>query len=169
MSKIVNEADPVEEKIQINRNQIEHRATWMGLIYDEMRKAGVPDAEGILRRAISRCGHIHGAKFTARCLNPDDCRELEKVFIGTEGVSLGPCTFRMSNISADEDNIRNDVSYCALLAAWQKLGFDDERCALLCDIAMEGDRGIADAMGLRLDLEKSLAEGDEKCALHFHK
>lgn len=169
MPGIVNEPDPVEEKIQINRNQIEHRATWLGLIYDEMVKAGVADSEGILRRAISRCGHIHGAKFIAQCSDPDNCRELEKVFLGTEGVSVAPCTFHMSNIYSDKDNIRNDVSYCALLAAWQKLGFDDERCALLCDIAMEGDRGIADAMGLSLDLEKTLAEGDEKCSLHFHK
>ena len=169
MSRIVNEADPVEEKIQINRRQIEHRATWMGFIYDEMVKANVADAEGILRRAIFRCGHIHGAEFAARCSNPDNCEALAKVFLGTEGVSVGPCTFNMSNIFSDKDNIRNDVGYCALLAAWQKLGFDDDQCALLCDIAMEGDRGIADAMGLSLDLEKSLARGDEKCSLHFLK
>ncbi len=28
--------------------------------------------------------------------------------------------------------------------------FDDETCALLCDIAMDGDRGIAEEMGLTL-------------------
>ena len=49
---IKNEANKVEPIVDVNRAQIEHRATWMGLIYDEMVKAGVPDAEAIVRRAI---------------------------------------------------------------------------------------------------------------------
>ena len=169
MSKIVNNPNPVEEKIQINRNQIEHRATWMGLIYDEMVKAGVADAENILRRAIARCGHIHGARITAQCADPDDCEELCKVFIGTVGESVGPCTFNIEHVTKDHDHIVSEVGYCALLAAWQKLGFDDDRCALLCDIAMDGDRSIAQEMGLKLGMEKCLAAGDHICALNYHK
>lgn len=169
MSKIVNIPNPVEEKIQINRNQIEHRATWLGLIYDEMIKAGVPDTETILRRAISRCGQMHGARITAQCADPGNCEELCKVFIGTVGESVGPCTFNIQNVAKDHNHIRSEVGYCALLAAWQKLGFDDERCALLCDIAMDGDRGIAREMGLDLDMEKCLATGDDICALNYHK
>lgn len=38
--------------------------------------------------------------------------------------------------------------HCPLLKAWQDLGFNDEMCAKLCDIAMDGDRNIAKAMGL---------------------
>ena len=66
MSKIKNEANKVDEKIDINRAQIEHRATWMGLIYDEMIKAGI-DAEPIIRRAIKRCGLMHGENFKKQC------------------------------------------------------------------------------------------------------
>ena len=58
MSNIKNVANAVDETGEVNRAQIEHRATWMGLIYDEMKKAGL-DAEGIIRKAIKRCGHIH--------------------------------------------------------------------------------------------------------------
>ena len=50
---IQNIANPVEEIVNVNRSQIEHRATWMGLIYDELVKAGI-DAEPIIRRAIKR-------------------------------------------------------------------------------------------------------------------
>lgn len=169
MSIIHNNPNPCEEKIQINRNQIEHRATWLGLIYDEMIRANVPDAEQILRRAISRCGHIHGARIVAQCEEPENCAALAKIFIGTVGESVGPCTFNILGVTADHDHVRSEVGYCALLAAWQKLGFDDKTCALLCDIAMDGDRGIANEMGLGLDMEKCLATGDDVCALNYHK
>ena len=46
MSKIKNEAKINEEKVNINRNAIEHRATWTGLTYVEGIKAGLP-IEGV--------------------------------------------------------------------------------------------------------------------------
>jgi len=52
MSNITNSPDNADEFITIYRSQLEHRATWMGLIYDEMVKAGI-DAETIIRRAIT--------------------------------------------------------------------------------------------------------------------
>ena len=167
MSNIKNVANPVEEKIEINRNQIEHRATWMALIYDEMKKAGI-DAEPIIRRAIKRCGVIHGGNFKAQCADPSCCVDFKDAFLGTEE-SVGPKTFNMNNIKADSDNVTVDFNYCALVNAWKKLGFDDETCALLCDMAMDGDRGIAEAMGLTLDLNETIAQGCAQCKLHFHK
>jgi len=75
----------------------------------------------------------------------------------------------MDGIRADHDSVETHFHYCALVSAWQKLGFDDETCALLCDMAMDGDRGIAEAMGLRLDLTAAIATGCPECTLHFHK
>jgi len=164
MTLIKNEAKINEEKININRAQIEHRATWMGLIFDEAVKAGV-DAEGILRRAIRRCGNIHGEIFKAQCANPESCVDFRHAFLGDIGVK----TFEMENIEASEDELKVEFNYCALVSAWKKLGFDDERIALLCDIAMDGDRGIAEAMGLKLNLTDTIAKGCSKCKLHFHK
>lgn len=159
-----NQASINEEKININRAQIEHRATWMGLIFDEAVKAGV-DAEGILRKAIKRCGNIHGAGFKAQCADPKSGEDFRYAFLG----ELGQKTFEMENIKSDYDNVKVDFTYCALVNAWKKLGFDDERCALLCDIAMDGDRGIAEAMGLELSLTDTIAKGCATCKLHFHK
>ena len=36
-----------------------------------------------------------------------------------------------------------EFHYCPLVAAWKKLGASDEECAVLCDIAMDGDRESA--------------------------
>lgn len=164
---IKNNENPVMETVAVNRSQIEHRATWMGLIYDEMKKEGL-DAETIIRRAIRRTGNIHGKNFKKQCADPKDSNQFCEVFLGTED-NVGPQTFGMDKIRSDQDNVTVEFHYCALVSAWKKLGFDDDTCALLCDIAMDGDRGIADAMGMTLDLTDTIAKGCETCKLHFHK
>ncbi|MDR2758662.1 MAG: L-2-amino-thiazoline-4-carboxylic acid hydrolase [Spirochaetaceae bacterium] len=164
MSQIKNVENPTIETAEVNRAQIEHRATWMGLIYDEMVKAGI-DAEPIMRQAIKRCGRIHGENFKNQCADPQNCVDFKKVFLGDLGIK----SFNMDSISADQHNVKTEFHYCALVNAWQKLGFVDKTCALLCDIAMDGDRGIAEAMGLTLELTETIAKGDGSCKLHFHK
>ncbi|MDR1932544.1 MAG: L-2-amino-thiazoline-4-carboxylic acid hydrolase, partial [Spirochaetales bacterium] len=64
---------------------------------------------------------------------------------------------------------RTEFHYCALVNAWQKLGFDDKTCALLCDMAMDGDRGIAEIMGLKFQLGDAIARGHNECKLRFYK
>ena len=164
MSKIKNIANSADELAEVNRGQIEKRATWMGLMYDEIKKAGL-DAEGIVRRAIKRCGLMRGEELKKQCPNPSTCEDFRKVFPS----DLGVRSFNMHNFSVDKDNLKTNFQYCALVSGWQKLGFDDETCALLCDLAMEGDRAIAEAMGLHLDLGETIAQGCPECHLHFHK
>jgi predicted hydrocarbon binding protein len=164
MSKIKNNPDNTDEFISIYRSQLEHRATWMGLIYDEMIKAGI-DAEPVIRRAIKRCGRIHGENIKKRCVNPDDCRDFRNNFLS----DVGEKTFAMRPIEAGKDNLKIDFHYCPLISAWQKLGFDDKTCDLLCDMAMDGDRGIAEIMGLKLELSDTIAKGCRECKLLFTK
>jgi len=164
MSKIRNVPNQADQVADVNRAQIEHRATWMGLIYDEMKKAGV-DAEPIIRRAIKRCGRIHGENIKKRCTNPNNCGDFRNVFLSDLVVK----TFDMRPINADNDSLKVDFHYCALISAWQKLGFDDKTCDLLCDMAMDGDRGIAEVMGFDFELRDTIAKGCETCQLHFRK
>jgi len=160
---------PVDEIAEVNRAQIEHRATWMGLIYDEMVKAGV-DAETIIRRAIKRCGRISGERIKKRCANPKSLEDFKKAFLS----DLVKRTFDATLINAGEaaikeDSLGIDFHYCALVSAWKKLGFDDKTCALLCDMAMDGDRSIAEVMELQFELGKTIAQGCPNCELRFNK
>ena len=164
MSKIKNKPGPVDRVAEVNRAQIEHRATWMGLIYDEMKKAGI-DAEPIIRRAIKRTGHMHGEDIKKRCADPNDCVDFRKAFLS----ELVVHSFDMRPINAEKKSLNVDFHYCALVSAWQKLGFDDKTCDLLCDMAMDGDRGIAEVMGLDFKLGDTIAKGCESCQLHFRK
>ena len=158
------DGNSVDEAAEVNRAQIEHRATWMALIYDEMIKAGI-DAEPIIRRAIKRCGHIHGGNIKKRCADPGNCEDFRKAFLS----GLVIKTFDMRPINVDKNSLSVDFHYCALVNAWKKLGLDDKTCELLCDMAMDGDRGIAEAMGLEFDLGRTIAQGCPDCKLHFHK
>ena len=164
MSKIHNVAKINEEKVNINRNAIEHRATWTGLTYVEGKAAGM-DLEQVIRSAICKTGLFHGAGYKAQCKNPEDIRSFKEVFLP----ELGMKTFEMEVVNCDENDLLIHFHYCPLLTAWQKQGFDDETCDKLCDMAMDGDRNIAKAMGYDFHLGKTLAEGDDICEVHFFK
>ena len=75
----------------------------------------------------------------------------------------------MEVVNCDENDLLIHFHYCPLLTAWQKQGFDDETCDKLCDMAMDGDRNIAKAMGYDFHLGKTLAKGDDICEVHFFK
>lgn len=154
----------VEEKIIINRAQIEHRATWMALIYQEVEKAGL-NPEEIFRTAIRNCGKIHGRKLLDSGVNLHDVNSFSNLFFNETGVK----TFDMDNITSTNDEAFVQFHYCALVEAWKKLGLSDELISKLCDIAMEGDRGIADVMGLNLVIDGTIAEKCPACKLHFAK
>jgi len=168
-----NTQTSIDEMAAVNRKQIEHRATWMALIYDEMVKAGI-DGEAVIRRAIKRCGRIHGEAMKERCDNPNKIEDFKKAFLNDVGMK----TFEMQVVNdeaskeATSDKTASfniDFHFCALVNAWKKLGFDDKTCALLCDMAMDGDRSIAEVMGLQFELGRTIAQGCPDCQLRFRK
>ena len=62
---IKNIPHPTSERGELLRGAIEHRATWMGLLIDEAKKAGLD--YGFAHNAVRRCGVFHGlTKQTSR-------------------------------------------------------------------------------------------------------
>ncbi len=165
MFDVNDETNNVTKDIEVNRNQIEVRATWLALIFDEMKKASVKDAEEILRKAITRYGVIKGDKIKSMCEDSHDMRE----FSEKTPSKTGQETFYMDPVKAEYDTLHLVFKYCPLYVAWKKLGIDDETCVTLCDIAMDGDRGIAAAMGFDLDITDTIASGSKTCELFYHK
>ena len=146
------------------RRAVEHRATWMGLIYAEAKKHAA-EAEDICRKAILQCGLIHGEGYKADCSDPDSAASFGKALFHEQTTK----TMEVNTVEADNDHLIVEFYHCPLVCAWEKLGFSGAELELLCDIAMDGDRGIAEAMGLSLDLQNTIAQGHEKCRLHFYK
>lgn len=164
MSDTKTSSSITDEAVLMNRKAIEHRAIWMGLIYDEAEKAGI-EIEQIMRKAIKRCGRIHGEGYKADCSDPNDCSSFKESFLSDLVIK----TLEINNIEFNKEELKVEFNYCVLVNAWKKLGFSNERIAKLCDIAMDGDRGIADAMGLKLNLNDTIADGCSTCKLHFYK
>ena len=156
------------------RNFFEHRALWLYFMFDEARKAGIKP-ESYTPAAIRRCGIYHGmraltgvdaaAQSAVLDHKGGSCRLLRKKLFP----SAGKMIFEMKFLELDDDNFSVDFHYCPLVTAWQKQGCTDEEIDKLCDWAMEGDRGIADAFGCKLELNKTIAKGDGVCEIRFRR
>lgn len=165
MSTIHNEPHVTDDPIaNARRGCNETRGAWMALFYLEAKERGI-DLEPVMRSAIRKYGQMNGK--TERERFPEEtltARAYGRYFVSRSA----PNTFEKEVCEDTEDGFVVDFHYCSLLSAWQKLGLDDETCALLCDIAMEGDRGVAEGLGLDFTLDQTIAQGCDVCRLCYH-
>ena len=144
-----------DEKVNIQRGAIGHRSTWTGLTYKYAAEAGkAEEAEKIIRQAISETGRVQGNALREQCPDPTSC----KSFCDTMFTPTLLKSFEVDVKEKTDDVLDVEFHHCPLLKAWQDLGFDDEMCAKLCDIAMDGDRNIAKAMGFDFHLGDTIGK-----------
>jgi hypothetical protein len=144
------------------RNAIEHRATWFYLLLDEAEQAGV-DWEKIGRQAIFRCGCFHGhSKFTPTA----DLREFAIEFANENVKKI----FEMDIKEMSDDRFYVEFNYCPLVTAWLKQTKDEKKIEMLCDIAMDGDRGIINEFpSFEFRLGDTIAKGGKVCGVEIVK
>jgi len=149
------------ESTNLQRSDFEHRATWFALLIEEAKKRGLDDT--FAREAIHRCGVFHGQnKFPIT----DDMEEFAAAFANQDVIN----TFEMEVLECSSEKLSINFHYCPLVKAWEKLGISDEEIAKLCDIAMDGDRGIISTYPcFAFDLGKTIAKGDEVCEIRITK
>jgi hypothetical protein len=142
------------------RDAIEHRATWFYFLIEEAQKRGL-DLE-FARDAIKGCGCFHGKnKYT----QTDDLKVFAPEFANENVKNI----FEM-DVNVTDEEMKIEFHYCPLVAAWKKLTDDEEKIATLCDIAMDGDRGIASQFdAFEFELGKTIAKGDDICEVCFRK
>lgn len=163
MSKVKNEPKIKNPIIVAVREQLEHRATWLWLLCDEARKRGL-DPKDFGSDAVKRCGLFQGAGLVEKG-GTDSLKGLKKTLF----TKPAQWVFEMDVINTTDDVLELKFHYCPLVKAWQKCGCSDEDIAMLCDIAMCGDRGIGEMYDSVLDLPKTIANGDDVCHLRYHK
>lgn len=142
------------------RGAIEHRATWFYFLIEEAKKRGID--EEFARAAITGCGCFHGkTKYTPT----DDLEKFAVEFANQNVIDI----FDM-DVKVDQEELNITFHYCPLVAAWQKLTGDEAQMATLCDIAMDGDRGIAQEFpAFEFELGKTIAKGDDVCEVCFRR
>ncbi|MEG1706742.1 MAG: L-2-amino-thiazoline-4-carboxylic acid hydrolase, partial [Clostridia bacterium] len=150
MSKIKNQPRIKNALVVKVREQLEHRAMWLALLAEEAEMKGL-DPVTYGREAIFKCGQMQGRKLTG---GTTSFKQLRKNLFTKPAQWM----FEMKIKDCDDDKLSIDFHYCPLVAAWQKMGLDDETIARLCDTAMCGDRGIASQFGGVLNLNKVIAK-----------
>lgn len=144
------------------RELLGHRALWLALILDEAERKGL--GPEFAKPAIGKCGCLQGAELAEG--DPSrSLKTLRKRLFSPAARGI----FEMEILESRDDRLSIDFRHCPLVAEWQRRGYSDERIAALCDIAMEGDRGIASAFGAELRLGRLIAKGDEVCEIRFEK
>lgn len=142
------------------RGAYEHRALWMYYLSKEHNP--VEDgADGPLHQAIRQCGLYHAATKYGTFESIDKFCE---AFASEPAKSV----FEMEIVEKDENTLSVDFHYCPLVEAWKKLGIEGEELAALCDIAMDGDRGIIEGCGgMNFELPATIANGDGVCQIRI--
>ncbi len=161
----VHRNDSEDKTVQEVRKAIEHRATWMYLLLKEARERGLAWDE-FARPAIFQTGCINGQKKLAKMEDPSSMKEFSTVFAGETSRAV----FEMELIKVNDEGYHLDFHYCPLVSAWQKLGATQEEIEQLCDIAMDGDRGVAEQFPeFEFSLGNTIADGSSVCQIRFDK
>lgn len=155
-----------DQLVDIQRGAIGHRATWTGLTYVAAKEEGkAEEAEKFIRKAVEKTGLIQGNQIKSKCADPENVACFADAFLSPTLLK----SFEIEFATKNEDRVDLEFHHCPLLKAWVDLGFDDETCEKLCDIAMDGDRNIAKAMGYDFYLGETLAQGCPVCQVSFFK
>jgi hypothetical protein len=157
---ITNNPTIKDEKTVDLRNAIEHRATWFYFLVDEAVKRGV-DID-FARKAIFNCGCFHGENNYPKT---NSIKEFAEAFANQNVRNI----FEM-DVKTTDEALNIEFHYCPLVAAWKKLTGDETLIGNLCDIAMDGDRGIISKYDdFEFSLGDTIAKGNKTCQVCIKK
>ena len=143
------------------RAAIKDRALYLALLYRSFSKALPPETvEKLAREAIFEYGKLRGVR-DAKKITPESWVDSH--------VSKGSAAVFESRVIKAEDHCEQQMTFCPLVEAWKELGCSPEEINLLCDVAMEVDRGRASYHNIPLDITQRIAAGDPYCCLVLTK
>lgn len=133
-----------------------------GMIYYLMVKQAVErglEKESFARAAVNRIGHDNSRLFGEY----DNLPDFVYSFMNEGLISQ----FRPALKEMDDRSARVDFHYCPMLGGLYNMTKDGEELELLCDCAMETDRGLTSELGLDFELGHTIATGHNTCELCF--
>ena len=140
----------IDEKTLAERSRIEDRATWLYFFMKEMEaEFDKEKAETVARRAVRRFGELKD-DLAGNPSTPDD-------WIDKHARGSNPAVFEKEIPDGTPEDRCFRMHYCALKAAWEKLGATGDELDLLCDVAMEGDRARCKG-GVNVEVTKRMCD-----------
>ena len=136
-----------------------------GMIYIQMvrhaEKYGL-DREQYARAAVNRIGRDNARGFQTHY---DYLPDFVLGFMNEGLISQ----FRPELMEMTDDEALVHFHYCPMLGGMTRMSDDASELELLCDCAMETDRGLTDQIGIDFELGGTIANGCDTCQLHFKK
>ena len=151
-----------DHETELVRAGIEQRGLWLYNFIKEAEKQDL-DCEQFGRNVIFECGCAKGKmNFT----QTDSLVE----FANQYQPEAGRKAFDGQFIELTEEKMVVESTYCPLVEMWLKLTDDVELINQLCDIAMDGDRGIMNCFPqFEFKLINTIPAGDGKCRVELYK
>jgi hypothetical protein len=145
------------ETIEKVRAAIKDRAIFLALLFRSYSKVlPAEEAQRCAREAIFEFGRIKAQK---------DSLPFSPEMWVERHVAKGSSEVFASDIEINKEYCVQQMTFCPLVEAWRELGCNEQEIELLCDIAMEGDRGRAAYHGVSMEITHRLANGDAFCRL----
>ncbi|MAG98873.1 MAG: L-2-amino-thiazoline-4-carboxylic acid hydrolase [Alphaproteobacteria bacterium] len=142
------------------RAAVKDRAAWLLYLYRAFSDVLPPEeVEKRLRQGVREFGHLKGRR--------DGAGFTSRQWIDGHENKGSKLVFDSKLVRGNGTN-EQQMGFCPLVELWRDEGCTPEETLLLCDIAMEGDRGRAEAHGMDMELEQTLAAGDACCRLIIH-
>lgn len=143
------------------RKANETRGLWYYMLVKSAAKHGL-DAEKYARGAIRKLGNYNRKNYP----DTDSIAEFIGAFMAEHTIKQ----FHAELVSLTDDEAIVHFHYCPMAGAWAKITDDEKHIALLCDCAMDVDRGIFDLYDhIGFELLEAICFGDEVCKLRMHK
>lgn len=143
------------------RFENERRGMIYTLLVRHAEKHGL-DREKFTRAAVNKIGRDNSRSFKK---GYDYLPEFVLRFMGEDLISQ----FRPELMNMTDDQAQVEFHYCPMLGGMTQLSDDSQEIELLCDCAMEVDRGLTDQLGIDFELGGTIANGCETCQLYFKK
>ena len=142
------------------RAAYENRGRWYYYLVKEGLEQGL--TLDFARDALREAGrHLGKTRFAGI----DSMEAFAKEFMtyGVEKVNEGEVT------KLTDKEFEVELGHCPLVKAWLELDQDEQFLADICDVCMDMDRGIAETLGMTMELKATIASGCGKCAMCFQK
>jgi hypothetical protein len=159
---MVTNITPINDSLSKTiRTDSETRGLWYYMLMKSAGKHGL-DREKYARGAIYKLGQMYRRRY------PDT--DSLPVFVGAffSEYTLKQFHAEIKMLSDDEAFVH--FNYCPMMGMWSKLTDDPEDLALVCDCAMDVDRGTFDLYEhIGFELGSCIARGAPYCELHMFK
>lgn len=143
------------------RKANETRGMWYYQLVKAAGRYGL-DEEAYARSAIRKLGNLYRKNYP----DTDSISQFMGAFMNDQTIKQ----FHAKLVSMTDEEAIVHFHYCPMCGAWTKLTEDEKEIGLICDCAMDVDRGVFDLYDhIGFKLERAIGMGDGVCELHFVK